>query len=299
MDSSTSAPLKREPFVFAATDGIYSLQCYTVASIAILYYDHILTFSDEFQKIWNRKISFINTLFIINRYMTGLGYIPIMYFIFHSPPDPAICRNYIRFPAFLSIITQTIISVIVSLRCYALYDRSRWVLGLVSVLGLAVVASFALATTKLEGLALEFGGIYRTCVPDLPSGPSFPKEYQYILAWVLSIVFDSVIFALTLFKTANMRATHAFRGPYGSLANLLLRDGSMYFAIMAMSYVIHLILFYRITTSFNATSLGNNAFLTQTISVTMMSRLILNLNGFSKRHAQQQSEDARQLEVPL
>jgi len=170
-----------------------------------------------------------------------------------------------------------------------------------SMLGLALVASFAWGTTKIVGLAFDFGGVYRTCVPNLPSelSPAASGNIQYILAWVLSILFDSVIFALTLFKTVNMRATHAFRGPYGSLANLLLRDGSMYFAIMAISYAIHLILYYRITNSFYATSLGNNAFLTQTISVTMMSRLILNINGFSKRHAQQQSEDARQLEVPL
>jgi len=89
MDPRSGFPLKRVPYVFDVTEEIFALQLYTVASITILFYDHILTFSDEIHKIWNRKHSFISTLFIINRYTTSLGYIPITYFIFHSPPDPA------------------------------------------------------------------------------------------------------------------------------------------------------------------------------------------------------------------
>ncbi len=91
----------------------------------------------------------MSALFIINRYMTSLGYIPIAYFVFNPPLDLAVsgcnllmpftfrwlnlfqmyviryelgdprshnsieysrCQNYIRFPAFLSLTTQVIIS---------------------------------------------------------------------------------------------------------------------------------------------------------------------------------------------
>jgi len=189
-----------------------------------------------------------------------------------------------------------IISSIAILRSYALYNRNRRVLGLVCVLGSAVLVSFVWASTKIEGLAFDFGYGYRTCVPDLLHGAS--EETPYTLAWVLSIIFDIVIFALTMFKTLKMRAIHVFRGPYGSLANLFLRDGSVYFAIMAMSYVIHIVLYFSILNSYYANSLGSNAFLTHTISVTMISRLILNLNSYTNRHAQQQIEDVRQLEIP-
>ncbi len=67
----------------------FSLQCYTLASIssfrvipsfdlyryktnplsfhetAFLYYDHIVTFPEEVRKIWKRRLSFLNILFII------------------------------------------------------------------------------------------------------------------------------------------------------------------------------------------------------------------------------------------
>jgi len=277
---------------FAATEAIFSLQCYTLASISILYYDHIATLPQEVQKIWKRDFSVVNALFLVNRYGMSLGYIPIVYFIFSSPKNPTICSNYIRYPAVLSIVTQAIISVVAALRCYALYNRSRWVLGFVSLLSLAVLCSFVWATTTFVGIDESFGGIYETCVPSLE-----PKENTpYKLAWSLSVIFDSMIFALTIFKTLQMRRTYKFQGTYGSLTNLFMRDGSIYFAVMAIAYVVHIVLFFHIENSFFTDSTGNNAFLTHTISVTMLSRLILNLNSFPDRHARQQSEA---LNVPV
>ncbi|KLO14339.1 hypothetical protein SCHPADRAFT_939629 [Schizopora paradoxa] len=161
-----------------------------------------------------------------------------------------------------------------------------------------LILRFKWATTELDGLTLSFGGVFRTCVPSLAAVTGPAQAIAYIVAWALSIVFDCVIFALTVYRTLKLRAVHSFNGSYGSLANLLLRDGSLYFAIMAISYIIHLVLFFTIENSFYANSLGNNAFLTHTISVTMMSRLILNLNSYSDRRAQA-SEVVRQLEIPL
>jgi len=97
-------------------------------------------------------------------------------------------------------------------------------------------------------------------------------------------------------KTLQLRRTYKFEGVYGSLANLFLRDGSVYFLVMALSYIIHIILFIYIENLFFADSAGNNAFLTHVISVTMISRLVLNLNSFPERHAQQQFEA---IKVPL
>jgi len=276
---------RREPFVFVATEAIFALQCYTIASISFLYYDHLITFPQEVRKIWKRRLSFLNVLFIINRYTTCFGYIPIMYFTFKSPTNTDICDHYVIFPAILSIITQAIISIIVTLRCYALYNRSRWILYSVSLLGLAVLGSFIWAATAFVGISLNFGGIYRTCVPDLVSGENFP----YKVAWGLSIIFDGVVFGLTLYRTLQMMKVHKIRGTYGSLANLILRDGSVYFVVMAVSYIIHISLFFSIENSFFADSAGNNAFLTHTISVTMMSRLILNLNSYGERHTRRRT----------
>jgi len=279
-----NSPSPRSIDIFPGPQGLFTLQCYLVASISFLYYDHIITFPEEVRKIWKRRLSILNILFIINRYTTFFGYIPITYFIFNSPSDMTTCNQFVRFPAILSIITQAIISVIVALRCYALYNGNRVIIVSVSVLGLVTMAFSIVATTKIVGIDLNVGGVYRTCVSDIVHGQNKP----YKISWALSIVCDSAVFMLTLVKTVQMRRVHKFRGSYGSIANLFLRDGSIYFAVMAMSYIIHMIIFFLKNNSFFADSMGNNAFLTHTISVTMMSRLILNLNSYPDRHARQQ-----------
>ncbi|KLO06200.1 hypothetical protein SCHPADRAFT_946293 [Schizopora paradoxa] len=273
--------LRREPLVFSATAGVFALQCYTVASITILYYDHLITFPAEFRKIWKRRLSFLNILFITNRYATFFGYIPIIYFVFHSPNNAADQLALKKFERVL----MALITIIVTLRCYAIYNQSRWVLIPVSILGLAVLASFVWATTNFVGISLDFGGLYTTCVPSFEPGPRQNDPYK--VAWLLSIVFDSVVFGLTLYRTVQLRKVHQFRGTYGSITNLIIRDGSIYFIVMGLSYIIHIILFFHVENSFFGYSTGNNAFFTHTISVTMMSRLILNLNSYGDRHARQ------------
>ena len=52
---------------------------------ALLYYDHFLTFPQEVERIWKAKWTFVNVLFLVNRYLTFLGYIPIVFFLFDSP----------------------------------------------------------------------------------------------------------------------------------------------------------------------------------------------------------------------
>jgi len=206
-----------------------------------------------------------------------------------SSPSPRRQSSRVRSIIVVSYsVFNRISAVIVTLRCYALYNRNRWVLISVSVLGLAVLASFVWATTTFAGIDLNFGGIYRTCVPTLKDGVNAP----YKVAWLLSIIFDSIVFGLTLYRTIQMMKVHKFRGTYGSLTNLIMRDGSIYFVVMALSYIVHIILFYHIENTFFADSTGNNAFMTHTISVTMMSRLILNLNSYGDRHARRQSRSS-------
>jgi len=285
---------RRSDSPFAGTEGLLALQYYTIASISFLYYDHIITFSQEIRNIWKRKLSILNILFIINRYTTCFGYVPIAYFTFNSPSDIMECSRFVRFPAALSITTQVIISVIVILRCHALYNGHRGILVSVSILGLALLASFIWATTTFVGVDLSFGGLYRTCLPGLTRGQNDP----YKVSWLLSIVFDSVAFILILVKTVQMRRVYQFQGSYGSVANLFLRDGSIYFAVIAMSYIIHIILYLKLQDAFFTVSMGNNAFLTHAISVTMISRLILNLKSYPERHARQLQGVIRNLEIP-
>ena len=53
--------------------------------IALLYYDHMLTFPDEIKLIWCQRFSVISLLFVINRYLAFVCYIPVLVFILNAP----------------------------------------------------------------------------------------------------------------------------------------------------------------------------------------------------------------------
>jgi len=50
-----------------------------MAHIVILFYDYLLTLNDEKQLIWSiKRFTVANVIFYLNRYVTLLGYIPIL-----------------------------------------------------------------------------------------------------------------------------------------------------------------------------------------------------------------------------
>ena len=65
------------------TETGYSLS----AHAALLYYDFILTLPGEVHYIWRRSFSVVSLLFLINRYLSLLGYIPVIYFYLNAPPS--------------------------------------------------------------------------------------------------------------------------------------------------------------------------------------------------------------------
>lgn len=51
----------------------------------ILYYDHLLTFPAEVQRIWTRRLTLSSILFLVNRYVVFGGYIFVLYIEFFPP----------------------------------------------------------------------------------------------------------------------------------------------------------------------------------------------------------------------
>ncbi len=72
----------------------HTMRFFWYCSSAFLYYDHLLTFAQELEVIWKAKPSFVNALFILNRYITFFGYVPILIFLFYSPSDDTVSYYY-------------------------------------------------------------------------------------------------------------------------------------------------------------------------------------------------------------
>lgn len=55
--------------------------------LAILYYDHCMTFLPEIRLVWMKRPSFCSYLFLVNRYVTSLGYLVVIFFTYNAPGD--------------------------------------------------------------------------------------------------------------------------------------------------------------------------------------------------------------------
>ncbi|KLO10769.1 hypothetical protein SCHPADRAFT_832009, partial [Schizopora paradoxa] len=186
---------------------------------AFLYYDHIATFPQEVRTIWGRKLTFVNLLFLINRYTTFFGYIPIVYFIFNNPDAIVRCSLHsclhrdLIFGSGVSsyfvglLMTSFFNATIATLRCYAIFSRNRWILAFVSIMGLVVVILSVVRTRLLQSRRLK------------------PMFHVRGPSWILCIAFDGVVFGLTAYRTVQLRRNRSRNGGCDSLTGLILRDG--------------------------------------------------------------------------
>ncbi|TDL23561.1 hypothetical protein BD410DRAFT_802782 [Rickenella mellea] len=139
--------LAADPFVFNVIDQILSNRHFSnlktvTYSTAILYYDHILMLPEEIQHIWRQKLSPVSVIYLLNRYLTFFGYIPILFFMFNSPHDD---HRKVAYPPVYKTLTEPDsrfqMLVILIVRVYALYYREIWVLVLTGILGASTVAA--------------------------------------------------------------------------------------------------------------------------------------------------------------
>ncbi|TDL15688.1 hypothetical protein BD410DRAFT_100207 [Rickenella mellea] len=134
--NDTSLNARGVPFAFDSIHQILNLQYLSLASITILYYDHIMTLPTEIERIWRPKLSPVSVIFLLNRYIACIGYVPIIFFFFNSPLDskPYVrlwactrqsneltscsrCLLFSRYPGVLSCISQILIGGSLSSLC--------------------------------------------------------------------------------------------------------------------------------------------------------------------------------------
>ncbi|KAF8157111.1 hypothetical protein B0H34DRAFT_486936 [Crassisporium funariophilum] len=233
-------------------------------AISCLYYDHLLTSGQEIDFLWRRRKSQS-----------------------FSDLSPQVCKRYSLFRQLLLIVNQVLVCVLLTLRIYALYGCSPRILAYMVGSGAILVTiscvrhKFVLFVLFLLTLPPQFKWAL-FAQKSAPSergsgchvGLSNGTAIRLAGAWEALFVYDSIIFSLTLFKTWKARRDHAITGIEIPLISMILRDGAIYFAVMALSNFANILTFY-FCGPFLRGSLSTFA---SSISVTMMSRLMLNLH---------------------
>ncbi|KAF8980490.1 hypothetical protein BDQ17DRAFT_1263752, partial [Cyathus striatus] len=184
----------------------------------VLYYDHILTFDDEVNYIWNRPKRGSAYWFFANRYVTFFAnlLVTIAVFIFSDK-----CTQFAIFQETLLVFNQLVVSILLALRIYALYERStRMLLCLfgmgASLLGVTIVCIvFYDHVCHILGRCRHFHILF--CLLNTTTGLG--------IAWIALLVYDTMIFCLTVYRTWTTRRYQKTYGIKTPLISLILRDG--------------------------------------------------------------------------
>ncbi|KAF8876748.1 hypothetical protein BD779DRAFT_1677645 [Infundibulicybe gibba] len=205
----------------------------SLASFAILYYDYALTLQEEIERFWrNKRLTWASFLFYANRYLSVLGHIPVMYQYFWNNGSRTLQKFakslhplLLSVHQYLAIVIQVIVGVILITRTYALYDRSKWALiimlaAAVAVIGFGIwsVAS-GMDVDPVSTLISPVG-----CLLPLSAGDGI----RLASAWTGMLFFDILIIVMTIYKSLK----YYRNGPI-QLLHVLLRDGLVYFVVMA------------------------------------------------------------------
>ncbi|CAK5272698.1 unnamed protein product [Mycena citricolor] len=206
----------------------------------LLCYEYLITLDDEIARYWSAGRSWGSALFFLNRYVALLGSVPVVVeFMLASMNADArrkqLCSAFQSYHSYFALFSQVLVCVIIVTRTYALYGRNRIALtAMVTVVGALVTLAIVILVRGGDDGALSRNLLAIGC----PSATSHPQSIRTAIAWSGMLIFDCMIFFMTLWKAVRF----SFRGREnsGTLLHVLVRDGSMYFGLMAIANAVNI-----------------------------------------------------------
>lgn len=245
-----------------------------VIQFSLLFYDYVLTLGREIEFFWKRpRLSWPFVLFIANRYLIILSHVPTSVYMFWYPgmdTSYSWCHPLSIFDGASIIVVQTIGGIIMIMRIYALYERDRCVLAILVFLAVGAITVGCWAVFTLPPLpAAVLVPTQEPLIGCTGKGYLSSAEAPYLsAAWGGQLLFDAVVFGLTLWRSVFTR-TPGKR----NISDILLRDGILYFAVMSAANIGNIITILVASENIKNAASG----FTNVISATMISRLMLNL----------------------
>ncbi|RDB22108.1 hypothetical protein Hypma_010738 [Hypsizygus marmoreus] len=238
-----------------------------LVAVSVLLYDHLMTFGNEVDYLWRRSKARSAYWFFLHRYFAFFGNIVVMILGFTtlSAQRFAFVAHSLNFT--IVSFFQILVCVLLTLRIYALYSCSLRILAY--MVGSGTIVAGVLCWT-LFGQKITSAGHGSGCHIGLSSDTAI----RLAGAWEALFVYDSILFTLTMAKTWRGRHEFPFNRASVPVIYLIFRDGAIYFAVMALANFANIMTFYFCGPFMR----GGLSTFGSAISVTMMSRLMLNLH---------------------
>ncbi|KAI3601134.1 hypothetical protein WG66_001637 [Moniliophthora roreri] len=267
---------------------------WSLCAITLLYWDHILTLPIEIKYLWKRPRFISSYLFFIHRYFSAFANIVVIFSLFSSRTflESPSCKPLEQVREGVLVVAQVIVLLIMTLRIYALYGCSKRLLRI--LLGVLVILLSAAAFATFY----DPGGEELEPVRCHTQRPYVCPRYLYLAiialkavdptetagAWEVLFVYDTLIFLLACYKAYQTRKEFEMFKARLPLTNIVIRDGALYFWAMSMANLANILTFYLAGPFMR----GGLASMASSISVTLVSRLMLNLHEITDTGAMYQ-----------
>ncbi|KAH7913952.1 hypothetical protein BJ138DRAFT_1214535 [Hygrophoropsis aurantiaca] len=276
-----------------------------IVGFTVLIWDHLITFDDEIELIWQGKKGLLVYLFLLNRYITPLGFIinMVAYTLPSWPKSTFVinvsckrevrsliilyrCSHFVRYEGAMTVIGIQIAGLMMFIRVRAMYTNKKFVLFSVAFLFAiwTAVTGWLLASATATRAKQTVSGLFALvlkmlCVCKPLIFPSYLKACTMVFnskptmmasasAW-LPLLYDTVVFSLTLKATVpsirNKQTGHVFR--------TLLANGLLYYSVICTVNLVLTIMILQAPEGLKNIS----AQLELLLTVAMMSRITLNL----------------------
>ncbi|TFK47502.1 hypothetical protein OE88DRAFT_1810978 [Heliocybe sulcata] len=296
---------------------IYIQNCIHILSATILYYDHAMTLPAEISHVWSRHRIGTQFLFLLNRYFTFFVNIVVTVFSFHDFP-PARCRIFVIFRELSLIASTGIVSFLLMLRIYAICGCNPKVLfSLIATgIGLSGIICWALVTSKSNITQIApgchiadsaFTGISKS-LSNANSGSMTIdiQEPQALgkscLAWISWFSSSPCTSRTRLGTCSRDGGAFRMRWRFSSYATFAAAE-AFSSSVMALANLGNILTFYFARASLHVSEAilraysskwqpllkGTLSTFASNISVTLMSRLMLNLYENNDRSAAEES----------
>lgn len=233
-----------------------------VLALTLLLYDHALTFGNEVKYIWSTRRSFGSIVFLLNRYFAFIANI-VVTAMQDVPRDQFNCSIYSTFHSAVIVVNQIGVCILLTMRVYALYKRSKKILVFLLLIAAGLLGICAWAVSNQDTWQ----------APDVPYCHMLASRGSMIrlaVAWEGLLGYDCLVVGLTVYQSCRSMSS-TMPEP---LLKVVLRDGAMYFAVMALCNLGNIMTFYFANEYLN----GCLSSFSSSVSMSVLCHLILHLH---------------------
>jgi len=213
---------------------LYATRYMSAVGLTVLFYDHVLTFSDEVTLIWHAPKSFAKYTFLFNRYLVLSAQIAAaveMCGFIGDAFTTATCKQILVSCSMIAVVSVSIMNLLVLLRVVLLWDHRPMVMRLM-VLGFVVSFSAQLISMVFMLLDLAPSVIWSSA-----AGMCITLKSSRILAAVWG---SPMVFEILVLVSTSINALDRPRVAQLPIMTALRGDGIFYFLTITCLRIINL-----------------------------------------------------------